>query len=83
MVPAELVKSMDCEHQGPEAVARSVAILMADERRQGQLIYSVGGRFMEIEESKFLPVGREIVGENDEDTVIQKLHKVRADLGYS
>jgi NAD(P)-dependent dehydrogenase (short-subunit alcohol dehydrogenase family) len=83
LVPEELVKAMDCEWQGPEAVARSVAVLMADEKRQGQLIYSVGGRFMEIEESKFLPVAREIAGENDEDAVIQKLHKVRADLGYS
>ena len=83
MVPKELVDVMDCEWQGPEAVARSVAVLMADEMRQGQLIYSVGGRFLEVEESRFLPVAREVVGENDEDVVIQKLHKVRADLGYS
>lgn len=60
LVPQELVGVMDCEWQGPEAVARSVAILMADEGRQGQLIYSVGGRFHEIEESKFLPVARSI-----------------------
>ena len=85
LVPQGLreVASDYCEWQGAEVVARNVALLMADESRQGQLHYSVGGRYMEIEESKFLPAAKEVVGENDEDAVIEKLHKLRGDLGYS
>ena len=84
LIPEELVEVMGqyCEWQGPEVVARSVIVLMADGQRQGQLIYSVGGKFWEIEEEKFLPTAKSIVGSNDEDFVVRKLQEVRADVGY-
>lgn len=66
--------------QQPVAVARSVACLFADEKRHGQLIYSVAGRFSEIEERLLLKVGREIVGENGEELVLEKLEKASLDI---
>ena len=56
---------------------------MADESRQGQLIYSWGGRFMEIEESMLLPVGRQIVGQKGDDQVIADLHAQNSKVGYT
>ena len=83
LVPSHLVdKLKDVEWQGPDVVARSVAILMADESRQGQLIYSWGGKFMEVENAKFLPAAADIVGSENEDKVIEQLHKMREDVGY-
>ena len=55
LVPKEVVDaSPDVEWQGPAVVARSVAILMADAKRQGQLIYSWGGKFKEVEDAVLL-----------------------------
>lgn len=75
----------DVEWQSADAVARSVAILMADSKRQGQLIYSVGGRFSDIEESVLLPPATKIVGEGGDDQVIARLHKIveGQKIGYS
>lgn len=86
LVPSGLEKMMpDVDWQGPDVVARSVALLMADPKRQGQLIYSWGGKFKEVEESTLLPPVVEFVGENDEDKVIAKLHKTLQGqkVGYS
>ena len=85
LVPTELVEVMKdyCEWQKADVVARNVALLMADDSRQGQLHYSVGGRYYEVEETMLLPAGKGIVGENDEDKVIAQLHKLRGEIGYS
>lgn len=85
LIPPEVVEGMRdvCEWQGAEVVARNVALLMVDEGRQGQLCYSVGGRYTEIEESVLLGAARQVVGENDEDKVIAELHRMRSDVGYS
>lgn len=48
--------------QSAEVAARSAVLLMADETRQGQMIYSAEGRFYEIEESRLLPMAADIVG---------------------
>lgn len=48
--------------QPAEAAARSALLLMADESRQGQMIYSARSEFFEIEESRFLPLAADIVG---------------------
>lgn len=83
LVPASVVDMLpEITWQGPDAAARSVAILMADESRQGQLIYSWGGKFMEVEESKLLPLAVEIVGEYNEDIAIKKLHEMASKIGY-
>lgn len=83
MVPADMLTVLEGKWQDPEAVAKSVAILMADEARQGQVIYSWVGRFMELEESTFLPTIEPIVRMQEEDVMIGKLHKIRADMGYT
>ena len=76
-------EKIDVEWQEADAVARSVAILMADEARQGQLIFSWGGKYMEVEGSKLLPAAADFVGENNEDKVIEKLHATGSKVGYS
>lgn len=64
--------------QPAEAAARSALLLMADESRQGQLIYSARSEFWEIEESRLLPVALEIVqlkGTVPEDVIIADVIK--------
>jgi hypothetical protein len=39
---------MGIEVQEPEVVARSVVMLWNDEKRHGEVIYSWGGRYVEI-----------------------------------
>ena len=48
MVPTEAIKAMGVNVQSPEAVARSVVLLFADEGRHGEVIYSSQERFKEI-----------------------------------
>lgn len=83
LVPEDVVDKLDAEWQSPLVVARSVALLMADERRQGQLIYSWAGRYMEVEEAVFLPAVKPLVGKQDEDEVIAKLMRLQSRIGYS
>lgn len=85
LVPKELVEIMAqyCEWQEASVVARDVALLMADEGRQGELHYSWGGKYREVEEGVLLPAAKEVVEENDEDMVIEQLHRLRSDIGYS
>lgn len=58
--------------QTPAVVARSVAILMADRTRHGQLIYSVEGKYSEAE-GTLLRAATEITGPNNEDIVMEKV----------
>lgn len=73
MVPEGIVHALGADVQGPEVVARSVALLMADEARQGQLIYSWQGRYREVETSILLKAGAEIVGDEGDDVAVGKL----------
>ncbi|EAS29578.3 uncharacterized protein CIMG_08324 [Coccidioides immitis RS] len=50
IVPRALLEAVGWKVQSAEDVARSAVILMADESRHGQLIYSAEGKFLEIEE---------------------------------
>lgn len=81
IIPEALLQAVGAKWQTPEAVARSVALLMADESRQGQLVYSVEGRYMEIEEGKLLKVAAEFVGEPSDDMVTAEIQKKAAELG--
>ncbi|CAK1365831.1 Momilactone A synthase [Cercospora beticola] len=55
LVPKEITDAAGVETQTPDVVARQVATLFADESRQGQFIYSSGGRHYEIEQNVLLP----------------------------
>lgn len=78
LVPEHVIESVvGIGTQPPAAVARSVAILMADRQRNGQLIYSVQGRYSEIE-STMLKMAADIVGDPDEDLVMAKLLEAAA-----
>ncbi|CEL06156.1 hypothetical protein ASPCAL07264 [Aspergillus calidoustus] len=48
MVPRDVLAEMGIEVQEPEVVARSVVMLWNDEKRHGEVIYSWGGRYVEI-----------------------------------
>ncbi|KAJ9662631.1 hypothetical protein H2198_001303 [Neophaeococcomyces mojaviensis] len=73
IVPKDVVEKVaGIATQTPAAVARSVAILMADKQRNGQLIYSVEGKYSEIE-GVLLKTAAEIVGDVNEDLVMAKL----------
>ena len=56
----------------PAQVAKSVAILMADDTRHGHFIYTVEGKYSEVENA-FQKTAAEIVGEPSEDQVAEKL----------
>lgn len=60
--------------QTPAMVSRSVAILMADKQRSGQLIYSVEGKYSEID-GVLLKAAAGIVGNPNEDEVTVMLMK--------
>lgn len=78
LVPEQVVEKVaGIGTQTPVAVARSVAILMADGQRNGQLIYSVEGKYSEIE-GLLLKTAADIVGEMNEDLVMAKLLKAAA-----
>jgi NAD(P)-dependent dehydrogenase (short-subunit alcohol dehydrogenase family) len=53
MVPTEAIRSMGVAVQEPEAVARSVVLLFADQQRYGEVIYSWDGKFREINKAKY------------------------------
>lgn len=58
--------------QTPSVVAKSVAVLFADDKRHGQLIYSVEGKYSEAE-GTLLKAAADVVGEANEDIVLAKL----------
>lgn len=53
IVPRAIVAALgEGSVQSPDVVARSVAVLMADKERHGELIYSNVGKFVEMENGK-------------------------------
>jgi len=68
--------------QTPVVVARSVAILMADAQRNGQLIYSVEGKYSEAE-GTLLKAAADVVGDANEDLVMAKLLQAMSGYGVS
>lgn len=77
IVPATILERVGVRVQEPEIPARSVALLMADHRRQGQFVYSAQGRFSEVEEEKFLPLALEVVGAPGDEAVLAAGRKLR------
>lgn len=52
IVPAEVLQSFGTAVQSPEAVARSVALLFADQSRHGEVIYSWEGHYREVNKAE-------------------------------
>ena len=48
MVPTGFIEALGVPVQGPEVVARSVALLFADQRRRGEVLYSWDGKYREV-----------------------------------
>lgn len=83
LVPEGLVEKVaGIGTQTPAVVARSVAILMADGKRNGQLIYSVAGSYSEAEDV-LLKAAAHIVGDANEDLVMEKLSRAMSGFGVS
>lgn len=55
---------------------------MSDKDRAGQLIYSVEGKYFEIEET-LLEAAKRIVGDNNEDLVMARLLEAMSNYGIS
>lgn len=83
LVPEGLIEQIaGLGTQTPAVVARSVAVLMSDQKRSGQLIYSVDGKYSEAE-GVLLKAAAEIVGDVNEDLVMAKLLKAMQGFGVS
>ncbi|WPG98927.1 putative oxidoreductase ykvo [Acrodontium crateriforme] len=76
MVNEAQMAALGIKCQSAEAVALLVALLMVDETRQGQMIYSSLGRFWEIEEGVLLKQVEGIVGEQGDDAVLEKMREM-------
>lgn len=73
LAPDWILKVSGVAWQLPDAVARSVALLMADKARNGELIYSVEGRFREIEKAVYVKALAEVLkGEEEEHDLAMK-----------
>lgn len=81
IVPGKVLEEVaGIKVQEPADVAKSVALLFADGARHGQLIYSVEGRFSEIEEEVLLKAGDRIIGDAGEEWVLDKLENAQLDI---
>jgi len=81
IVPSGLLQASKIVFQTPEVVTWSVALLLADTARQGQMICSRAGEFWEVEENVLLKVVPEtVVGVGDDEMVWQMLN-MRPDDG--
>jgi NAD(P)-dependent dehydrogenase (short-subunit alcohol dehydrogenase family) len=70
----ESISAIGKKTQGPDVVARKVALLMADNKRNGQLIYSHDGKYKEIEESILMKAVDDILdGEIGDDLVVERM----------
>lgn len=76
IVSPEYIKVMGITVQTPEVVARSVALLLADDKRHGDVIYSWDGHYREVNKAEggLLSMTAKLLGNVDnEESVMQKL----------
>lgn len=78
LVPPE-VEAAGKKTQPPEVVGKQVALLMADEKRNCNLIYSYAGKQKEIEQTIFKKALEEVLdGEVGDDIVVKRLFEMMA-----
>lgn len=73
IVPAAVVESVGAKAQPPSVVARSAAMLMTDESRNGQAIYSAESKLYEIEQAVLQPAAATIVADRMSEDEVFKL----------
>ncbi|KAK2741217.1 hypothetical protein FQN57_005679 [Myotisia sp. PD_48] len=64
-----VLESVGAQVQGPEAVARSAALVMADETRHGNMIYSIDGKFTEIDQGMIAAYRSMVDGLKEEEAI--------------
>ncbi|KAF2725383.1 NAD(P)-binding protein [Polychaeton citri CBS 116435] len=82
LLSQEAADTIGIPAQEPEAVALAAVLLMADQSRQGQVIYIGSGKYKEIEHSILSPAVEDIIvsGEERADTYMERLaQKLAAD----
>lgn len=73
IIPEQLVEGTGIRAQPLEVVAKSVALLMADQSRRAQLIFSVECNYAEVDKMVLLRANEQIPGFQDEDWAISKI----------
>ncbi|KAJ5519964.1 hypothetical protein N7463_000417 [Penicillium fimorum] len=78
MIDAGFIEGLGVGVQGPDAVARSVALLFNDHQRHGDVIYSWDGKYLEVNKAEggFLAAAdRLLVNSDNEETVVWKMRE--------
>jgi len=81
MVPPAIFEQLGIYTQPPSAVARAVALLMADESRKGHIIHVDHGVYKEIDEAVLLPAYKTSIVHPDtldEDETVEKMFAAAA-----
>ena len=82
IVPADFFESVGVLPQTPEAVARSVVLLFADQQRHGDVIYSWDNKFKEVNRAKggLLDIAEKMLDNSaNEDRVMATLKEMMAE----
>lgn len=75
IIPGDFMNALGIPFQGPDVVARSAVLLMADQSRHGQVIYSEEGQFLEVDEG-LLAAARSMV-QGDREPIAKTVDKMR------
>ncbi|CAG8064460.1 unnamed protein product [Penicillium nalgiovense] len=80
MIDAAFIEGLGVGVQGPEVVARSVALLFNDQQRHGDVIYSWEGKYREVNKAEggFLAAADGIlVNSAHEESIVRKLREAK------
>jgi hypothetical protein len=83
-VPKAVISALgEGNYQSADVVGRSVALLMTDEKRHGELVYSECGKFMDLEngEKGYHEITKGMLGVKGELQETGVLRKMREERG--
>ncbi|KAJ5192289.1 hypothetical protein N7449_008431 [Penicillium cf. viridicatum] len=86
VVPTAFIEDLGVAVQGPEVVARSVALLFSDQQRHQDVIYSWDGKYLEVNNAKggLLAATNGILGNSaNEESVMRKILERMRSAGSS